>query len=255
VPPPPAALPPLAALEPAVPRPPLPVPMPAAPLPATSKSLPPPVPPAPLPQPNPPQADAPVRLAVAQPPQIKLPPAPPFTMPEPPPELPPAPAARPAEPAFPTPMNITLGPPIRPQANPTRGTGAIDLTIGRAARETTGTPPRDTNAAEGKIHVRGANPGKDWMEMLFEWWEQHSDYPRQAALRGEDGSVQIHVKVDPYGRVQMVEVESPSGSQWLDMGALATFRGQQLPQFPRPTPEGADLDITIDYILVGKGAR
>jgi protein TonB len=243
---------PTAAIPPPAVRPPVAQP-PPPPLPATTQTLPPAIPPAPVPQSAPPQADAPVRLSLAEPPRIELPPSS-FSMPQPPPALPPTPAARRAEPAFPAPMDISLGRPVAPPPlHTSRGTGAIDLTIGRAVRESNGAPPRDTNAAEGMIHVRGANVGKDWLEQLHEWWERHSEYPQQAAMRGEDGTVQIHLKVDRYGRVQLVEIETRSGSQWLDMGALATFRGQQLPPFPPSTPEPvADLDITIDYILVGR---
>jgi len=206
-----------------------------------------------------PPADAPVRLSLAQPPPLPLPPLPPFTMPEPPAELSPAaPSAtghRPA-PAFPAPMDISLGRPVAPPQPVTHGTGALDLAIGPDARKSNGAPPRDTSAAEGMIRVRGASVGKDWLERLHEWWEQHSYYPDQAVLRGEDGTVQIHVRVDRFGRVQLVELESPSGSQWLDAGAQAVFRGATVPPFPPATPEPfTDLDITIDYVLMGKGAR
>ncbi len=106
------------------------------------------------------------------------------------------------------------------------------------------------------IHVRGAHVGKDWIEMLHEWWLQHSYYPQEAARLGEDGTVQIHVRVDRYGRVQEVGLESTSGSTWLDAGAQAVFRNAMLPPFPVSTPEPmADLDLTIDFVLVGKGAR
>jgi protein TonB len=152
-------------------------------------------------------------------------------------------------------MNITLSPPDAPPlTRHERGTGALQLAIGRAARESNGAPPRDTSAAEGMIHVRGNNVGKDWIEQLHEWWLRHSEYPQQAALRGEDGTVQIHLKVDRFGHVELVEVESRSGSQWLDLGAVATFRNRtDLPPLPLSTiGNEADLDITIDYILIGK---
>jgi protein TonB len=132
-----------------------------------------------------------------------------------------------------------------------RGTSAVDLSLGRRARESVGAPPRDTNAESGDIVVRGAHVGKDWEELLHEWWLQHGYYPDEAARRGEDGTVAIHVRVDRYGHVQLVELERTSGSQWLDMGAQATFRGALLPPFPPSTPEPvADLDITIRYILI-----
>ena len=129
----------------------------------------------------------------------------------------------------------------------------MDLSLGRAARDSPGAPPRDTSAAQGDIVVRGAHVGKDWEELLHEWWLQHGYYPDEAARKGDSGQVRIHVNVDRNGRVHLVELESSSGSQWLDMGAQATFRGALLPPFPPSTPEAqADLDITIRYILIGR---
>jgi TonB family protein len=130
------------------------------------------------------------------------------------------------------------------------GGGGFNPTPDRTALDAPGAVPRDQDAAEGMIHVRGAHVGKQWIEMLHEWWNEHSYYPREAAIRGEDGTVQIHVHVDRYGHVHLVELLSPSGSQWLDAGAQAVFRGAALPPFPPSTPEpDADIDLTIDYIL------
>ena len=101
--------------------------------------------------------------------------------------------------------------------------------------------------------MHGAHVGKDWEELLHEWWLRHGYYPDEAARKGESGQVRIHVNVDRNGRVHLVELESSSGSQWLDMGAQATFRGALLPPFPPSTPEAqADLDITIRYMLIAR---
>ncbi len=184
-------------------------------------------------------------------PEMPLPPA----FQQPPPPLPPRRQTPRRPPAFPMPMDTTLGPSSAPSHSraASRGTGAIDLRLGRATLDSNGEPPRDTSAQAGSIVVRGAHVGKDWMELLHEWWMEHGYYPQEAARRGEDGTVAIHVKVDRYGHVHLVELESSSGSQWLDLGAQATFRGAQLPPFPPSTPEPeADLDITIDYILTGR---
>jgi protein TonB len=149
-------------------------------------------------------------------------------------------------------MDISLGQERgRTPGQRAAGTGGIELTPDRAHLNAPGAVPRDTEAAEGMIHVRGAHVGKDWIEQLHEWWLQHSYYPAEAARRAQDGSVQIHVRVDRYGRVQLVELQSSSGSTWLDAGAQAVFRGASLPPFPAATPEPeADLDLTIDYILI-----
>ncbi len=83
------------------------------------------------------------------------------------------------------------------------------------------------------------------------WWDEHSYFPEEAARLGQDGTVQLHVAMDRYGDVKSVEVESPSGSQWIDAAALAVFRHAHLPPFPQSTRENeADLHLTLQYILV-----
>jgi TonB family protein len=179
-------------------------------------------------------------------------------MPEPGPPPRPAAQARPAPaqpraPAFPAPRDYSFaqglgGDADNPRAHGTRG---IDTSVRPADRNAPGEVPRDLDAAEGVIRVRGAHVGKQWIEQLYEWWLKHSYYPEEAARRGEDGIVRIHVKVDRYGHVGLVEMESSSGSQWLDAGAQAVFRGATVPPFPLATPEpDADLDLTIEYTLI-----
>jgi len=91
----------------------------------------------------------------------------------------------------------------------------------------------------------------DWLNDLHRWWLQHGYYPEQAALAGEDGTVNIQIVVDHYGRVHTVDLTGRSGSQWLDMGAQAVFRGANLPPFPPGSPEDEiTLALSINYILV-----
>jgi protein TonB len=263
--PPQAALPPVAVPAPA---PFAAVPQPAAPGPPLAALPTPPIPPVPpaaapsqsaalapaLPSPPPP---APPRATPAEQPTVRLSLAPLLPVPrelQAPSQAPARPAPPPRRsPSFPAPMDYSFG--TNTERSPARqarhGNGAIYLALGRATLNSPGAPPRDTNAVTGDIVVHGAQLGKDWIELLHEWWERHGYYPREAQLRGEDGSVKIHVHVDRYGHVEVVELESTSGSQWLDMGAQATFRGQTLPPFPPSTPEAnADLDLTINYILL-----
>ncbi len=226
-----------------------------------------PAPPPPPPPPAPPRAQAEAAVRMPSPERTPLADLPPFQMPEPPPipETEPEPSPSPAptrarrrQPAFPAPMDLALNEAARDQPPTTamHGNGALNLAIGRAARESNGAPPRDTSAAEGMITVRGGPIGKDWIEQLHEWWLQHSYYPPEAAMRAQDGTVQIHVRVDRYGHVRLVELEGTSGSLWLDAAAQAVFRDANVPPFPLATDgETRDLDITIDYILVGKGRR
>ena len=111
--------------------------------------------------------------------------------------------------------------------------------------------PRNPTAVDGMIRVEGADLGGDWIRLLHEWWDRHAYYPPQAAAQGEDGMTRVRMVVNRSGRVERVELETRSGSQWLDMGSLAIFRGAMLPPFPLSTPqERAELLLTINFILV-----
>ena len=75
----------------------------------------------------------------------------------------------------------------------------------------------------------------DWLSDLHLWWLQHRYYPQQAAMAGEDGTVVIQVVVDRYGRVHAVDLESRSGSQWLDMAARRYSAARPAPLSARDT--------------------
>jgi protein TonB len=266
---PPAPTPPApAASAPAPPEPAPPAPTPPAPA-ASAPAPPEPAPPAPAPPapaasaPVPPEPAPPApsvrlpELALAEPPLLPALRAPqPEAVPawERPPPMPapaPAPAPRAARPAgtFSAPQNFGFGPAVPLRRNG-GSSGAIDFSLGPGVLNSRGEPPRGGNRL-GSVVVRGAQVGPDWIQLLDEWWAEHRYYPPQAAARGEDGIVKVHVSMDRDGTVRGVELETYSGSQWLDMGALALFRNAHLPPFPPGTPEEhADLDITIDYILI-----
>ncbi len=205
--------------------------------------------------PAPHEQEPPVRLALAPPLRdVLVPPGRPVPMPEPARE----PTARPTplprrQSGFPAPMDLSFNDARPVSAGPrgNNGGGGIDTTPSRDALNSRGAIPADPGAAESNIRVRGAHLGKEWIDLLHEWWTEHAYYPDEAIRRDEDGTVQIHMHVDRWGHVRLVELTSPSGSQWLDAGALAVFRNATLPPFPLATPEGeADLDLTIDYILM-----
>jgi protein TonB len=209
-----------------------------------------------VPQPPPAERQEPtVRLALGD--ELVPTPVPePEPVPEPAPQPAPPSHAAPSPrraPAFPAPMDLSYNQGRGGNGGNARaqGEGGVDTTRDPANRDMPGPPPSDPTAAEGMIRVRGANLGKQWIEQLYEWWLLHSYYPEEAVRRQQDGTVRIHVRVDRDGRVQMVELESSSGSQWLDAGAQAVFRNAKVPAFPPTTLEpGADLDLTIDSVLV-----
>ncbi len=135
-------------------------------------------------------------------------------------------------------MNFSLGATLAPSrhrtAHASYGPAARgSLSFGRFARVTSG-------------HV-----DPSWLDALHEWWLQHAYYPDQAVANGQDGTVGIEIVVDRYGHVRKVERESRSGSPWLDMAAVGTFRDAHLPPLPADTPDDSiTVKLSINYILV-----
>ena len=79
---------------------------------------------------------------------------------------------------------------------------------------------------------------------------QHRYYPQQAAQAGEDGTVVIELTVARSGRVESVSVKSGSGSSWLDMAAVGTWRNAQLPPLPAEVAgDRLTFSIPINYLL------
>jgi TonB family protein len=173
--------------------------------------------------------------------------------PNPAPPRPPA-AARPLP--FPRPIARSLaelGAEAAPRAARPQQRRGLDLALGPVARASNGAVPRNTEGPTGFMRIEGADLGADWERALHDWWDRHGFYPEQAAAQNEDGTTQIRVVLDRSGKVHSVELESRSGSQWIDMGSLAIFRGATLPPFPPSTPQNeATLHLTLNFILIGK---
>jgi TonB family protein len=131
----------------------------------------------------------------------------------------------------------------------------MNLSFGnKAAPAVSGASHPSARAASGSIArgndsiqpVGDGDPGQDWLNALSAWVEAHKYYPREAAADGEDGTVVVRVRVDRSGRVQLVELRDRSGSQWLDLGLQAMFRGARLPPFP---PDNTDPNFTFDFTM------
>lgn len=209
--------------------------------------------PEPAPRPEPPA----VRLAEPEPmapplsPQTLAPELPPL-VPLPPPlpaPTPPSPQQqalqRPAPGTFAAPMDLNFGR-AASRAPAPRGTGssrAIDFSLGA--------PKLGPNKSEAFFDIRAANIGADWAQGLAVYWRQHRYYPQQAAQNGEDGTVEIQIVVNRLGRVEAVEVVRRSGSPWLDMAAVGTWRNAQLRPLPAEnTDRTITIPLTINYVLI-----
>ena len=265
---------------------PLPSPEPAAESPPATAPAPRPEPmpqPEPVPQPEPPAPaePAPVMEAPAAPAPDELAPAP--TVPQVRLEAPPAltPGITPQSLApdltlvTPPPLPVLPpGPPRpvqqaqrRPAPDPNRFPNPIDLDYGQGSSRVPAYPRGSVasrsidlspgaaragpNKSEAFFDARAAKIGADWANGLAAYWRAHRYYPRQAVENGEDGSVQVELVVNRLGRVESVQIKTRSGSPWLDMAALGTWRNAQLAPFPREnTDDRATITLTINYILI-----
>jgi TonB family protein len=215
--------------------------------------------PQPIPQPEPEPAPAPnpeppaVRLAEPEPPAPSV--SPPALAPDLPPmvplpPLPPAPTPprprqqalpRPAPGAFAAPIDLNFG--RAPSPRTAGSSRAIDFSLGA--------PKPGPNKSEAFFDIRAANIGADWAQGLAVYWRQHRYYPQQAAQNGEDGTVEIQIVVNRLGRVESVEIERRSGSPWLDMAAVGTWRNAQLAPLPAEnTDRTITIPLTINYLLI-----
>ena len=215
--------------------------------------------PAPAPSPQPPPEPAPepnmkspaVRLAEPKPvtpplsPQTLAPDLPPLLPAPSPPRPRPQAQQRPAPGAFPPPIDLNFGnaasrAPMPRVPGSSRG---IDLSLGA--------PKLGPNKSEAFFDIRAANIGADWAQGLATYWRRHRYYPPQAAQNGEDGTVEIQIVVNRLGRVESVEIQRRSGSPWLDMAAVGTWRNAQLEPLPAEnTDRTITIPLTINYLLI-----
>jgi len=256
-----ADLPPTPLLEP--PAPPTPTESQVPELPPEPQSTPPE--PALIPEPEPEPEPAPEAAPAPEPPTVRLavpgptpaPLSPQALVPElpalvPPPPLPPAPPNPPQQAlqhplpgAFPPPIDLNFGPAASRAPAPRIGKSsrAIDLSLGA--------PKPGPNKSEAFFDIRAANIGADWAQGLAVYWRAHRYYPQQAAQNGEDGTVEIQLVVNRLGRVESVEIQRRSGSPWLDMAAIGTWRNAQLAPLPAEnTDRTITIPLTINYVLI-----
>ncbi len=101
-----------------------------------------------------------------------------------------------------------------------------------------------TNPAESADAGR-----RDLLRQLQAWWDVHAYYPRHASQNDEEGTVKLHLRILPDGRIWEVRLMDSSGSNSLDAAAAATFRGGFVRKFPEDTPE-AMTELSLHYVLV-----
>jgi protein TonB len=145
-------------------------------------------------------------------------------------------------------MNFSFGKPLpaSPSSGPPRPAphipGTIDMSLGPASKGAADATPLSDHDAEAQ--------GADWRNALSRWVAEHAYYPEQARQNSEEGDAQVHVVVEPNGRVKMVELVGKSGSMWLDLALLALFRDQHIPALPYGTKDPVDFNFTMHYVLI-----
>ncbi len=142
-------------------------------------------------------------------------------------------------------MAYSFGAPPRQQAAPrgTGGHGAIDLAFAPAGRFSD--QLREGAWSDDK------DIGDNWFNLVAAWWKRHAYYPPEAGMNGEQGDATVKLLVRHDGKVESVQLEGGSGSQWLDMAAVAVFRGATLPPLPSDVTEATiPLHFTIHYIII-----
>ncbi len=139
-------------------------------------------------------------------------------------------------------MTFSLGRPLTaPSARP-RNSRGIELSFA----------PPDGGSDSLQIYGRSDSKevGPDWYNAFAAWWDRHGYYPSQAGQNGESGDVTLDLVIKRNGDVQSVALADRSGSQWLDMAALAVFRGARLPALPTDAAPTVPLHLTIHYVII-----
>jgi TonB family protein len=101
------------------------------------------------------------------------------------------------------------------------------------------------------VQVRGAQVGPDWNNAFRRWLDQNLRYPPRAIQDGDSGMVKVRITANPDGTVRQVRLLTQSASPWLNSGTTAPFAGARLPAFPPGSdPNGVEVDLTVNYILI-----
>jgi protein TonB len=141
-------------------------------------------------------------------------------------------------------MAFSLGGPPRSFDHPTpRRLGrGIDISFGH------GVLGSENTTIFGRSDSKDVGP--DWYNLFEAWWERHGYYPPQAGEDNEQGDVVLDLVIRRDGVVQKVALATPSGSQWLDMAAVAVFRDAHLPPLSSDAAPTVPLHLTIHYVII-----
>ncbi|MEX1033150.1 MAG: energy transducer TonB [Cellvibrionaceae bacterium] len=111
----------------------------------------------------------------------------------------------------------------------------------------------ETNTGSGDNTAGGGLPGdtQDYAATLLAWLEQHKEYPRQARLRRQQGTVMLYFVIDRQGRVLQHRIEQSAGYPALDEEVKKMIeRAQPLPAMPAAMQqETLELVVPVQFFL------
>jgi protein TonB len=152
-------------------------------------------------------------------------------------------------------VRVRLLPPPLPRLSTT-------LTIRAVPPQITIAPKQDIAPAPTQLHSpvlqrtntptpqeQTAPPPKDYISRLVAYLNAYKNYPYDARIHREQGTVRLHFRMDRTGHVLSYEVVGSSGSASLDDEARAMIqRAQPLPP-PPPDFPGDILDLIVPVVF------
>jgi len=175
----------------------------------------------------------------------------PEPQPEPEPEPEPEPVPEPEPEPEPEPDSEPDSEPERVPEAPREPATPPRASVAGAAGQS-GTREAD-NTGSGDNTAGGGLPGetRDYAATLLAWLERHKEYPRQARVRRQQGTVLLYFVVDRSGRVLAHRIEQSSGYPALDEEVLAMIeRAQPLPAMPETMDEQTlELVVPVQFFI------
>lgn len=119
------------------------------------------------------------------------------------------------------------------------------LEIGRIEDTQKAAPPVTMDLEELVSRTGGAGVTARYAGVIKGWLQRNMHYPRAARLAGQEGEVVVRFVIDRTGKVQSIELESPSGYPLLDREAREMIeRGDPFPPIPEEMP-GLSLEVRV----------
>lgn len=126
-----------------------------------------------------------------------------------------------------------------------------DYVVGATAEDAPATSPSTTPRTSVGTPVAVDGARNDYFSLLRAWLERHKEYPRNARLKRQEGTVTVRFTVRPSGQLQSYAIEQGSGFALLDREALDMLRrAAPLPAVPEALwRDGLELVLPVSFYL------